>query len=290
MSVTFIAIVENWSNLPFAQQWQLFISDVPYRVEIEGGDNIMDQLSGHEDSISRSLHRLSRLRAGRVLFKGSRVHTQPVNTVIVMISMIAKDNHLDSVVRLCTKMSSIGVFVTGTAFFASAQLLALPMAVMVITFILAAGVFGRGFANWIVTRIDREEPMIHVIVKDPKEAHDVIAGILDLDHERPLNPNEGDKSGRQVQIEMDGHVFIKKRRVGHRSPLHVKIKGILANPFDLRKVGEDRLDYDEPKFESNPFAKMSTSYTSPSPASYHQVPNQAQLGPPPDNHIGPDIV
>ena len=288
-------MVENWSNLPFEKQWQLFISDVPYRVEIEGGDDIMSQLQSHEDSISRSLHRLSRLRAGRVIMKGSRVHTNAVNTVMVMISMVAKDNHLDSVIRLCTKMSSIGVFVTGTAFFASAQLLALPMAVMVITFILAAGVFGRGFANWIVTRIDREEPMIHVIVKDPREAHDVIAGILGLDDQSPLQTSDqqdgdGDKSGRQVQVEIEGHVFIKKRRVGHRSPLHVKVKGILAKPFDVRSVAEDRLDYDDTKYEPSQFAKMSTSYTSASPASYHMVPVGAPPGPPPSQTLGPEIV
>ncbi len=80
-------------------------------------------------------------------------------------------------------MSSIGVFVTGTAFFTAVQLLALPMAVMVLTFTLAAGVFGRGFANWIVTRVDGEEPLIHIIVKDAREAHQVISRILELDHQ-----------------------------------------------------------------------------------------------------------
>ncbi|CAD6572862.1 MAG: hypothetical protein ASARMPREDX12_005521 [Alectoria sarmentosa] len=271
---TITAVAENWTQLPFDQQWRLFVSDVPYRVDIQDGDDIMTQLSTNEDSVSRSLQRLGRLRAGRVLFRGSRVRTQAVNTVIIMVSVVAHDNPLSSVKRLFTKMSSIGVFVTGTAFFAAVQLLALPMAVMVLTFILSAGVFGRGFANWIVTRIDREEPLIHIIVKDAKEAHQVISRVLELDHQSPHEESaeEGEKSGRLVQVEIGGHIFIKHRRVAHRSPWHVRVWGIMANPFDLRKVGEDCMDDVSNRYETVHFGKSATSYASPSPSSYQMVP------------------
>lgn len=256
-------MAENWSNLPFDQQWRLFVSDVPYRVEIRDGDDIMNQLSTSEESVSRSLQRLGRLRAGRVIHKGSRVKTQAVNTVIIMVSVVAHESTFRSVKRLVTKMSSLGVFVTGTAFFAAVQLLALPMAVMVLTFILAAGVFGRGFANWIVTRIDREEPVIHIIVKDAKEAHQVISRILELD-DKDL-PDEyamtDDKARRLIQIEIGGHVFVKHRRVAHRSRWHVLVWGIMADPFDLRHIGEDALDTDHHRYEplSKGVTNISTS-------------------------------
>lgn len=262
--MTVTAVAENWSNLPFDQQWRLFVSDVPYRVEIRDGDDIMNQLSTSEESVSRSLQRLGRLRAGRVIHKGSRVKTQAVNTVIIMVSVVAHDSTFRSVKRLVTKMSSLGVFVTGTAFFAAVQLLALPMAVMVLTFILAAGVFGRGFANWIVTRIDREEPVIHIIVKDAKEAHQVISRILELD-DKDL-PDEyamtDDKARRLIQIEIGGHVFVKHRRVAHRSRWHVLVWGIMADPFDLRHIGEDALDTEHHRYE--PLSKGVTNISTPS--------------------------
>ena len=124
---------------------------------------------------------------------------------------VAHGNPLSSVKPLFTKMSSIGVFVTGTAFFTAVSLLALPMAVMVLTFILAASVFGRSFTNWIVTSIDRGEPLIHIIAKDPKEVHQVILRVLELDHH--VEPNRAfERNGMPgwlVQIGIGGHVFIR---------------------------------------------------------------------------------
>ena len=246
----------------------------------------MDQLSTREDSVTRSLHRLARLRAARVIHRGSTIKTQAVNTVIIMVSVVAHDNPLSSVKRLFTKMSSIAVFVTGTAFFAAVQLLALPMAVMVLTFILAAGVFGRGFANWIVTRIDREEPLIHIIVKDAQEAHEVISAILELDHQTPELKIEGEPEektdeevieddepiNRLVQVEIGGHIFIKHRRVAYRSPWVVRVWGIMANPYDLRKIGENGLDNENTRYEQGWFGKGTTSVSSSGlPLNYQEV-------------------
>ena len=260
---------------------------MPYRVEIKDGDDIMDQLSTREESVTRSLHRLARLRAARVIHRGSTIKTQAVNTVIIMVSIVAHDNPLSSVKRLFTKMSSIAVFVTGTAFFAAVQLLALPMAVMVLTFILAAGVFGRGFANWIVTRIDREEPLIHIIVKDSLEAHEVISAILELDHQIPELKVEGEQEdktdgeivedeetiNRLVQVEIGGHIFIKHRRVAYRSPWIVRIWGIMANPYDLRRLGENGLESEySTRYEPGWFDKGTTSPSSNGlPLTYQEV-------------------
>lgn len=172
-------------------------------------------------------------------------------------------------------MSSIGVFVTGTAFPAAVQLLALLMAVMVLTFFLAAGEFGRGFANWIVSRIDREEPLIYVIVKDAGEAHQVISRTLELDYYSNLNEatEQGERSSASlVQVEIEGYVFIKHRWVAHRSPWHVRIWGIMANPFDLRQDGEDCFENVGMEYRPDQFGKSATSYTSPSPSSYQMLP------------------
>lgn len=235
----------------------------------------MRQLSTDEDRVSKSLYRLGRLQAARVLLRGSKVRTKAVNTVIIMVSVVAVDTPLGSVKRLFTKMSSIGVFVTGTAFFAAVQLLALPMAVMVLTFILSAGVFGRGFANWIVSRIDREEPLIHIIVKDAQEAHEVISEVLRLDHRGPHDNSveEAEAGGRLIQVEIGGHVFIRRRRVAYRSPWHVRVWGIMASPYDLRKVGEIHYDDNSMGYEPIPFGKNNTTY-SPAESTTYQPTSQ----------------
>lgn len=184
--------------------------------------------------------------------------TQAMNTVIIMVSIVTTNNPIDSIIRLFTKMSSIGVFVTGTAFFAAVQLLA------------AAGVFGRGFANWIVSRIDREEPLIQIIVKDAGEAHQFMSRILELDHHNNSNEatEEGERSSaRLVQVEIGGHIFIKHRLVAHRSPWHVRIWGITANPCDLWQVGENCFGNVGMEYRPDHFGKSATCYTSLSPSS-----------------------
>ena len=288
------SVAENWTQLPFAQQWRLFVSDVPYNVEIKDGDDIMEQLPANEDKVSRSLSRLSRLQAATVLIRGSRVQTRAVNTVMIMVSVVATEKPLGSLRRLMTKMSSIGVFVTGTAFFAAVQLLALPMAILVLTLILAAGVFGRGFANWIVTRIDQEEPLVHIIVKDTQEAHTVISKILELDSRGGLVETdlaeEGRKGGRLLQVEIGGHVFIRRRRVAHRSSWHVKTWGIMASPFDLRKVGLIINDYGFGPLQqhSQHFPTMVNSFHSgqSSNSPYQMVPLNGNEGGPPQRWTG----
>ena len=73
-------------------------------------------------------------------------------------------------------------------------------------------------------------------------------------------------------------MFIKHRRVAHRSPWHVRIWGIMASPVDLRKVGEDWLDHHacNNKYPGDHFGNKSnaTAYetTAALPSSYQMVP------------------
>ncbi|KAL8789305.1 MAG: hypothetical protein Q9213_001228 [Squamulea squamosa] len=83
----------------------------------------------------------------------------------------------------------------------------------------------------------RTEPLIHVIVNSTQEAQDVIARILSLDEygtEDSEHPNETET--RKLQVELNGHIFVKQRRVAHRCKWILWILGVLAKPYDLTKV------------------------------------------------------
>ncbi|KAL8881468.1 MAG: hypothetical protein Q9198_001338 [Flavoplaca austrocitrina] len=150
-TVTGITIAENWAQLPFKETWKLFVSDIPYDIRVRGGDSISAKFDKPKDSASRVLKSLASVKAGSATIQGSRQYTRPRNAVLVVISVVGRgEQRICSLVRLLSKCTSIATFVSGTAIFASVQLLALPMAVFILTLVLAAGVCGRAITGWIV--------------------------------------------------------------------------------------------------------------------------------------------
>ncbi|KAG8532557.1 uncharacterized protein KY384_002434 [Bacidia gigantensis] len=235
--VTATAITESLAQLPFKENWKLFVSDVPYDISIQDGDSILPKLEDSNASAKQVLHQLASVKAGEAILHGSKQFTRPRNAILVMISVISKGDHRSkSVLRLISKCFSIGVFVFGTATFASAQLIALPVATLVLILILAAALFARAITGWIVAGVNTTEPLIHVIVNTTQEAQCLIGRILSLD-EYDSQKTEENKSGK-IQVELGGHVFVKQRRVGSRSRWYLRILGVLAEPFDLRKVNQ----------------------------------------------------
>ncbi|KAL8689079.1 MAG: hypothetical protein Q9218_005168, partial [Villophora microphyllina] len=226
---------DNWAQLPFKETFKLFVSDVPYDVTVQKGDNVIPKLEKPAPSIKHLLQQLGTLRPGTATLRGSREHTPPRNAVLVMVSVIDDGNDaIGSSLRLFSKCTSITTFVTGTALFATVQLLALPIAVMTLTLVLAAAVFSRAITGWIVLGVNQTEPMLHVIVNSTQEAQHVIARIVSLDAHGEVQVRENE--ARKVQVEIGGHVFVEQRRVAHRTPWHLRILGVLVEPFDLRAV------------------------------------------------------
>ncbi|KAL9636216.1 MAG: hypothetical protein Q9164_002957 [Protoblastenia rupestris] len=157
--VTFTAIAENWAQFPFKETWKLFVSDIPYDVSIRNGDSILPKLKNPDASAHQVLHQLASLKAGTVTLRGSKQYTRPRNAVLVMVSVVNQGpDRYRSILRLVSKCTSIATFVTGTALFASVQLLALPVATMTLTLVLGAGVFGRAITGWIVSGVSKTEP------------------------------------------------------------------------------------------------------------------------------------
>ncbi|KAF7509883.1 hypothetical protein GJ744_007394 [Endocarpon pusillum] len=234
--VTSTAIAENWAQLPFKENWKLFVSDIPYDISVRDGEDALSKFGKEDITGHQVLHQLASLRAGAVTFHGSNQFTRPRNVVLVIVSVTNQGrNRVRQLLRLLCKCTSIATFVTGTALFASVQLLALPMAVMTLTLILAAGVFGRAIIGWIVSGVDRTEPLIHLIADTTQEAQKIIAQILSLGDGGGQDTNGNEV--RNIQVELAGHIFISQRRVASRSPWYRRTFGVLAEPFDLRKLG-----------------------------------------------------
>lgn len=209
----------------------MYVSHVPYNIAVSGGESITNcfRTSEAEENVAIALHQLSTLRSATVTIEGSQQFTRSRNATFVLVSVVGSISRLRAFLRLMSKSISIAIFVAGTAIFASATLLSLVLAASALTMILAAGVFGRAIAGWIVSKVSESEPMIHIIADNPKEAYRAVTEILTL---RPTD-------GGHFQVEMDGHVSINERRVAHRTPLYVNLLGVLAEPFDLRKIHKD---------------------------------------------------
>lgn len=194
---------------------------MPYDVEILGGQSVTDYFShgtASEDAL-RQLKELKALKPAKINFLGSSLQTDARNSVMVMVSIVGQ-RKWDPIWQRLSRVFSMAVFVTGTAFFASAALLSLIMAVVVLSLTLAAGIFGRAIASWIVSHVASTEPMIHIISNTEEEAYQAIAEILSL---------------KSTQVEINGHILINERRVATRSWIKVAMLGVLAEPYDIMK-------------------------------------------------------
>lgn len=181
------------------KQHKLYVSRVPYEIGLSKGESIFSSAlnraqDGRDDSgvvsedatsdaesegAGRALTQLYTIPAAKVSFLGSTQFTETRNAVLVMISVIGSAPFA-SLWRLLSKSVGIAVFITGTALFASATLISLPIAVMALTLVLSAGVFSRAIAGWMVRRVADEEPMIHVLVNTGDEANGAPCRILKL--------------------------------------------------------------------------------------------------------------
>lgn len=201
-----------------------------------GGDFLADNVAGNEiESMKKSLGQLKSLKTGTLQFTGIHQRTArswPRNVLFVMVSVTSHSHTWrKTFIRSLSKITSIAVFIVGTACFASAQLLSIAMATFVLTCVLGAGVFGRAITSWIVTGIETADPMIHFVADTTEEAYYVLARLFTIG---PTDASAGPL--RAIQIEMHGHVFLDQRRITRRSPWPSRVLGILARPYDLARA------------------------------------------------------
>lgn len=112
------------------------------------------------------------------------------------------------------------------------------MATFVLACILGAGVFGRAITSWIVTGIETADPMVHFVADSDDEAYHMLARLFMIGR-----VGMSDNMTRQIQIEINGQVFLDRRRVASRSSWIPRLMGILTSPYNLaRAVYKEKTD------------------------------------------------
>lgn len=247
MMVITSAAVDNYVQLPFEKQWRLCLSNVPNDYIITGGEYITDHVTDQTDQtaqIKRFQHALldlKALKAGAIQYATpGQAGGAPRNVLFVLVSVKLGDhNWKKTFTRSLSKITSLAVFIVGTACFASAQLLSIAMATFVLTCVLGAGVFGRAITSWIVSGIETADPMVHYVAENDKEAHYVLTQLFMIG---TVEGSGTDARPEQVQVELHGNVFLDRRRIKSRSPWPARMLGILNAPYDLRKSVHNGFD------------------------------------------------
>jgi hypothetical protein len=241
--VTISTILDNWAQLPFRHHWKLYISSIPYDIEVTGGEPItsdFDNGSTHaaDDALGIAIKQLKTIKPGSVQITSgsSKLTTKHRNAILVLVS-VARNHHEKTFWRtlfqVFTKALSVTVFVFGTCVLSAVSLLAMPMAQLVLMMILAAGVGSRVIAGGIVTAVAKNEPMLHVITENEEDAFKVMAEIFELQQQT------------EFQLELDGHIFCAGRRVAKRSGWFRRVLGVMASPFDMRRAKKHVNDVEE---------------------------------------------
>ncbi|CAN9346982.1 unnamed protein product [Alternaria alternata] len=247
-------MMDNYVQLPFEKQWRLCLSDVPYDLTVLGGDDITNHLAGqkHEtENVKTALKQLKSFKTGTVKFTGrQQSRADAINTLFVQVSVTSHShNWRRTFTRSLSKITSIAVFIVGTACFASAQLLSIAIATFILTCVLGAGVFSRAITSWIVAGIETADPMLHFVADEDEEAYYVLARLFMINLDDTAKPTR-----RKVQVELGGNIFVDRRRITTRSPWPARFLGILTSPYDVAravyKTKEDDGVYDLHNLES----------------------------------------
>jgi len=236
MMVILSAAIDNYVQLPFEKQWRLCLSDVPYDITVIGGDDITNHIPDqqHEtDNVKTALKQLKSLKTGTVKFTGRQQRrADAINTLFVQVSVTSHShNWRRTFTRSLSKISSIAVFIVGTACFASVQLLSIAIATFILTCVLGAGVFSRAITSWIVAGIETADPMLHFVADTDQEAYYVLARLFMISLDDAAKPTR-----RKIQVELGGNVFLDRRRITTRSPWPARFLGVLTSPYDIARA------------------------------------------------------
>ena len=159
---------------------------------------------------------------GNVYMSPSAPRSAANDAFYVLIS-IQGVSHAHAVLRVFSKMVSIGVFAVSTSLFASATLITIIIAVVTAVLILGASVFGRVTAMYMASEMMRYKPVLHKVVRNRTEA----GKYLDALFRQP-----------DLACEVLGHVIVQGRCIKKfRRKIRLShILGVLARPLDLRKM------------------------------------------------------
>ncbi|KAL8757771.1 MAG: hypothetical protein Q9199_001983 [Rusavskia elegans] len=233
------SILENYAGVPFTDQWTLRVSRAP-RTEESLSDEIPgSSKSGPTVQVLEEIPLVRRTASGRsteildVLRAGFNCQGQVIRDgnepwsssrvpfyVIISVEGISRSH---ATLRVFSKAITIGVYVTGTAIFASTQLLYMSVAVTVLCLVLSAGIFGRVIAMYMASEMMKTKPVLHRVVKSRGLAAEYIDRILNIDG---------------LAVEVMGHVILNGRCIERYNQIFRLSNwfGLLAGPYDINRL------------------------------------------------------
>ncbi|KAI0859505.1 hypothetical protein F4860DRAFT_515718 [Xylaria cubensis] len=192
-------------------------------------NNIADEYGSYPAHLTRQrselLHKLEKYGYNTV----GQIHSDPNQPwasncyAFMVVISVSETTRSKAILRVLSKLVSIGVFVAGTAAFASTTLVAVSVAAIDLVFIIGGAVFGRVAALWMISEMMKEKPIMHRIVQNELEADAFIREIL-------ATPG--------LTIELMGHVFINGKCVKRYNRFFnlSTIFGVLVPPYKIEKL------------------------------------------------------
>ncbi|KAI1734267.1 hypothetical protein F4680DRAFT_471267 [Xylaria scruposa] len=220
--VTVVAVFDNLVAAPFTQSWTIRISRSPTGI-------ILDNTAPKIFNNPKYSNALEFIKAGPVMNQRVRIASNRgasfPRTCFYAVISVNRISTIHAIAQVVAKGSSVAVFVFGTALFASATLVSISIALMVLAVVLAAGVGARVLAMWIVAAMSRHNrPIIHKMVRSEEEAAKYFQALAETD----------------VQMEIKGHVIVNGTVITSRHALFTPATyiGLLAKPFDVLSLAE----------------------------------------------------
>ncbi|KAK8096075.1 hypothetical protein PG999_014097 [Apiospora kogelbergensis] len=213
--VTAVAIFDNLVAAPFTKSWTIRVSRTPTGLIL---DETLRKITD-----PRYPNALEYIKAGPVMnqrLRVSHVATSYPRTCFYVVISVQGISPVHAAAQVLAKTGSVAVYAFGTALFASATIMSISIALMVLCLVLPAGVAGRVIAMWIVSSMSQQnKPILHKMVRSEEEAGRYFHAIAELD----------------LQLEIKGHVIVNGSIVTSRHSWFTPATyiGLLAKPFDV---------------------------------------------------------
>ncbi|KAJ4318735.1 hypothetical protein N0V84_006728 [Fusarium piperis] len=234
--VTGVSIFDNLVAAPFTRSWTIRVSRKPTGILLDDTVCKITDRRKYDNA-------LEAIKAGPNTNQQIRIATDRGSgysrTCFYVVISVQGISRMHAIAQIISKASSVAVYAFGTALFASASLMSISIALMVLCLLLPAGVAGRVIAMWIVSQIGREnKPILHKLVKSEREAGEYFHAIAELD----------------LQLEIGGHVImsgwcIRSRNVLFSAATYI---GLLAKPFDAIALAEKAMRGTPPAVKGSP--------------------------------------
>ena len=247
--------VRDVSSFPISNNRSISDSEaisIPFDNKCEAESKKATSNRGLKRGIQPILNQLKKKLPGNLFVSDNFSHPVEVcNSIMLIINFLSDEDPSPDkeLLRLVSRGMSIGVYLLGTAMFASVTLLSLKASLTVSGVLGLAAIVGRALAKYVVEVLDRDSPIIQVIAAEDEEDQ-IIAGVLQT-------------CGQNLQVEIDGHVIVGGRRVTDCSRDYAPSEEIQAKSCDAEKDSGDCFERAQQKSQEQPTPTSETSLLGP---------------------------